>query len=103
MQRVKESDSQVWDWYTRQRTYRRPVRVACSRMHHDGRTSQMRTKTLWLWLALLVSSFALIAGGCGGDDDEAADTGATVEEGAKAADQVITVNWGTEPPSLDPG
>jgi oligopeptide transport system substrate-binding protein len=65
----------------------------------------MRTKTLWLWLALLVSSFAVIAAGCGGDDDdEASGTGATTEEGgAQAAEQVITVNWGTEPPSLDPG
>jgi oligopeptide transport system substrate-binding protein len=66
----------------------------------------MRMKTLWLWLALLVSSFALIAAGCGGDDDEgASDTGAaeTEEGGAQAAEQVITVNWGTEPPSLDPG
>ena len=63
----------------------------------------MRTKTLWLWLALLVSSFALVAGGCGGDD-EASGTGATTDEGgAPAAEQVITVNWGTEPPSLDPG
>jgi oligopeptide transport system substrate-binding protein len=65
----------------------------------------MRTKTLWLWFALLLTSFALIAGGCGGDDDdEASGTGATTEEGgAQAAEQVITVNWGTEPPSLDPG
>ena len=38
-----------------------------------------RTKTLWLWLALLVTS-PLVAAGCGGDDDEggdAAGTGAT--------------------------
>ncbi len=65
----------------------------------------MRTKTLWLWLALLVTSFALVAGGCGGDDDEGASgTGATTEDGgSEAAEQVITVNWGTEPPSLDPG
>ncbi len=65
----------------------------------------MRKKTLWLWPALLVSSLALIAGGCGGDDDEGASgTGATTEEGgAAAAEQVITINWGTEPPSLDPG
>jgi oligopeptide transport system substrate-binding protein len=63
----------------------------------------MRTKTLWLWLALLVSSFALLAAGCGGDDD-GGDAGATTEDGgAQAAEQVITVNWGTEPPSLDPG
>jgi oligopeptide transport system substrate-binding protein len=65
----------------------------------------MRTKTLWLWLALLVTSLALVAAGCGGDDDEASGTdGATTEEGGgQAAEQVITVNWGTEPPSLDPG
>jgi oligopeptide transport system substrate-binding protein len=66
----------------------------------------MRTKTLWLWLALLVASLALVAAGCGGDDEEGAGatTAATEEEGgAEAAEQVITINWGTEPPSLDPG
>lgn len=61
-------------------------------------------KTLWLGLALLAASLALVAAGCGGDDDEAAGDGATTAEGgAPAAEQVITVNWGTEPPSLDPG
>ncbi len=63
----------------------------------------MRTKTLWLWLALLVTSLALVAAGCGGDDEEAAGTGATTEGGTEAAEQVITVNWGTEISSLDPG
>ena len=65
----------------------------------------MRNKILWLWFALLVSSFALVAGGCGGNDDEGASgTGATTAAGgSEAAEQVITVNWGTEPPSLDPG
>ena len=66
----------------------------------------MRTKTLWLWLALLVTGLALVAAGCGGDDEEAAGTGATTAAdpgGPPAAEQVITVNWGTEPPSLDPG
>jgi oligopeptide transport system substrate-binding protein len=67
----------------------------------------MRTKTLWLWLALLVASLALVAAGCGGDDDEGAagTTAASTEAegGGEAAEQVITVNWGTEPPSLDPG
>jgi len=64
----------------------------------------MRTKTLWLPLALLVSSLALVAAGCGGDDESTSDTGATTGAGgAEAANQVITVNWGTEPPSLDPG
>src|ERR687897_1610265 len=71
---------------------------------HNGRTFPMRKHSPWLWLALLLASLALVAAGCGGDDDEAADTGATTAEGgAEAAEQVITVNWGTEPPSLDPG
>ena len=52
----------------------------------------------WLWPAALVTSLLLVAAGCGGDDEEAGDTGAPA-----AAEQVITVNWGTEPPSLDPG
>ena len=66
----------------------------------------MRIKTLWLLLAMLVASLALIAAGCGGDDDdESAGAGTTTEEegGGEAADQTLTVNWGTEPPSLDPG
>jgi len=65
----------------------------------------MRSKTFWL-LAMLVASLALVAAGCGGDDDEgdAAGTGTgTTEGGTEAASQVITVNWGAEPPSLDPG
>lgn len=64
----------------------------------------MRTKTLWLLPALLVSSLALVAAGCGGDDESSSGTGATTGAGgSEAANQVITVNWGTEPPSLDPG
>jgi oligopeptide transport system substrate-binding protein len=60
----------------------------------------MRTKTLWLWL-VLVSSVVLVAAGCGGNDNSGA--AGTTEGGTAAASQVITVNWGTEPPSLDPG
>jgi len=69
----------------------------------------MRIKIPWLLLlAMLVASLALIGAGCGGDDDggDAAgtDTGTTQEEGGgEAAEQVITINWGAEPPSLDPG
>ena len=62
----------------------------------------MRTKTFWLLPALLVSSLALVAAGCGGSDESS--SGATTGEGGgEAANQVITVNWGIEPPSLDPG
>jgi ABC-type oligopeptide transport system substrate-binding subunit len=66
----------------------------------------MRSKTFWLLLAMMVASLALLGAGCGGDDDagDAAGTGATTGEGGtEAAEQVITINWGTEPPSLDPG
>ena len=69
----------------------------------------MRIKTPWLLLsAMLVASLALVGAGCGGDDGgDAAGTETTgtttTEGGAKAADQTITINWGAEPPSLDPG
>lgn len=68
----------------------------------------MRTKTLWPLLAGLIASLALVAAGCGGDDNggNAAGTGSDTTQssgGSEAADQTITVNWGTEPPSLDPG
>jgi oligopeptide transport system substrate-binding protein len=57
----------------------------------------------WLLLvAALLAVLALGVAGCGGDDDgdaEPAQTG----EGEPAAEQVITIGWGAEPPSLDPG
>jgi oligopeptide transport system substrate-binding protein len=66
----------------------------------------VRTKT---WL-LLVAAFAILAlgvAGCGGDDDDgdaAGETGAATDDGgAPAADQTMTIAWGAEPPSLDPG
>ena len=40
----------------------------------------MRTKTLWLLPALLVSSLALVAAGCGGSDESS--SGATTEKAA---------------------
>jgi ABC-type oligopeptide transport system substrate-binding subunit len=47
-----------------------------------------------VWLAVIVAAVALVATACGGGDDGG-------EPGV--ADGVITVNWGSEPPSLDPG
>ena len=49
-----------------------------------------------------------LAAGCGGDDDDEGDAGgdtgaATDEGGAPAAEQTMTIAWGAEPPSLDPG
>jgi oligopeptide transport system substrate-binding protein len=50
--------------------------------------------TMWLLLTML-AAFGLVLAGCGGEDEE--------DGAGEAARQVITVNWGTEPPSLDPG
>jgi ABC-type oligopeptide transport system substrate-binding subunit len=59
----------------------------------------MRRSTVHVVVAALAAGIALllVAVGCGGDDENGG------EPGAAAAEQVITVNWGTEPPSLDPG
>ena len=45
--------------------------------------------------AVTAAVLGIVVAGCGGDDGDGG-SGAVV-------DQVITVNWGTEPPSLDPG
>ena len=62
----------------------------------------------WLLLvAALVTVLSLTAVGCGGDDDDEAaqdETGATDTSGTEpAAEQVLRIAWGAEPPSLDPG
>ena len=62
----------------------------------------MKKPQRWTWLVVLVFALALLAAGCDGGDDEATDDGAPAATQA-AAEQVITINWGTEPPSLDPG
>ena len=67
----------------------------------------MRERMRWMWLAVPVAALSLVAAGCGGSDDEPEAGGSTASTstggGTPAADQVITVNWGAEPPSLDPG
>ena len=65
------------------------------------------SKPVSLWAAALVAGLALVAAGCGGGSDEGtggtgSDT-STAAQGGDAANQAITVNWGAEPPSLDPG
>jgi oligopeptide transport system substrate-binding protein len=55
-----------------------------------------------------VAVLSLGAAGCGGDDDEGGDagqdTGAATDGGEQpAAEQVMTVAWGADPPALDPG
>ncbi len=58
----------------------------------------MRQRRLTLLLGALGASAALFVGSaCGGSADNGG------QAGSQAANQTITVNWGTEPPSLDPG
>jgi oligopeptide transport system substrate-binding protein len=59
----------------------------------------VRTRKFVLLVTGLLGAFALAAAGCGGGDDEGAGGDGT----GAAAEQVITVAWGAEPPSLDPG
>jgi oligopeptide transport system substrate-binding protein len=46
--------------------------------------------------AATVAALAVLAVGCGSDSD-------TGKDGSGVIDQVININWGAEPPSLDPG
>ncbi|MGH3043254.1 MAG: peptide ABC transporter substrate-binding protein, partial [Gaiellaceae bacterium] len=68
----------------------------------------MHRNRLLLLVVALATVLSLAAVGCGGDDDDdgaaqdgtgATDTGAT----EPAAEQVLRIAWGAEPPSLDPG
>ena len=64
----------------------------------------MHRKTWLLLVATAVAVLSLGVVGCGGDDDEGGaggDTSATSQ--GPAADQTLTIAWGAEPPSLDPG
>jgi oligopeptide transport system substrate-binding protein len=56
----------------------------------------------YLTLGLAVVTAALVATACGGGSGgNASGTGSAT--GAEAGEQVITIAWGAEPPSLDPG
>lgn len=65
----------------------------------------MKSNKAWFWLAVAAAALTLVAAGCGGDDDDegAGGTDTAAAGGGLAAEQEFTVNWGAEPPSLDPG
>ena len=64
----------------------------------------MTGKRLLLLVVGLLGAFALVAAGCGGGNE--ASTGGAGTSGGEtgtAANQTMTIAWGAEPPSLDPG
>jgi oligopeptide transport system substrate-binding protein len=61
----------------------------------------VRRKKLLLLVVGLLGSLSLAAAGCGGGDEGGG--GATGGDTGAAADQVLRMAWGAEPPSLDPG
>src|SRR3954464_8434373 len=61
----------------------------------------MRTRTP-IALALLVAVAALVAAGCGGGSSSNSNSSGS-GSGDLAANQTLTLSWGAEPPSLDPG
>jgi oligopeptide transport system substrate-binding protein len=56
-----------------------------------------------LLVVALLGAFALAAAGCGGGNEESSGGGTGGGETGTAANQTMTIGWGTEPPSLDPG
>jgi oligopeptide transport system substrate-binding protein len=62
-------------------------------------------KRVLLLVVALLGAFALAAAGCGGGNEESGggNTGTGGGEGGPAANQTMTIGWGAEPPSLDPG
>ena len=60
----------------------------------------MSRKKLLLLVTGLLGALAVAAAGCGGGGGGAGSTGGGTEQ---AAEQVLRMGWGAEPPSLDPG
>ena len=64
----------------------------------------MTGKRLLLLVVGLLGAFALVAAGCGGGDETSTGgAGTSGGETGTAANQTMTIAWGAEPPSLDPG
>jgi oligopeptide transport system substrate-binding protein len=61
-------------------------------------------KRLLLLAVALLGAFALAAAGCGGGNESSGGgTGSGGGQTGEAANQTMTIGWGAEPPSLDPG
>jgi oligopeptide transport system substrate-binding protein len=65
----------------------------------------VKTNSRLVFLLLVLTAAVVSAAGCGGSSGggSGGQSGSSGATGAKAADQVLTIAWGAEPPSLDPG
>ena len=71
---------------------------------YPKRRADVTGKRLPLLVVALLGAFALAAAGCGGGNEESGGGGGTGGgETTAAANQTMTIGWGAEPPSLDPG
>jgi oligopeptide transport system substrate-binding protein len=71
----------------------------------DTKEAGVTTNSRLVFLLLVLTAAVVSAAGCGGSSGggSVGQSGSSGGTGAKAADQVLTIAWGAEPPSLDPG
>jgi oligopeptide transport system substrate-binding protein len=67
------------------------------------RRADVTGKRLILLVASLLGAFALAAAGCGGSNNSSSGGSGSGGGTTPAANQTMTIGWGAEPPSLDPG
>src|SRR5689334_16575276 len=76
-------------------------------MAKEPREARMRKRTSARALGLVaVTALALVAAGCGGGGSSSSGNNNTTTSGSSGAGAnggTLTVAWGSEPPSLDPG
>src|SRR5215212_3885709 len=84
-------------WLAARHTYARPGT-------YPKRRADVTGKRVLLLVVALLGAFALAAAGCGGGDETSTGgAGTSGGETGTAANQTMTIAWGAEPPSLDPG
>jgi oligopeptide transport system substrate-binding protein len=69
----------------------------------DTKEAGVELNSRFALLLAVLAAAVFSAAGCGGSDSGGSASPTGGSDGALAAEQAITVGWGAEPPSLDPG